>query len=271
MFIQMKSTCFFLALVLSAVFSSLSFADIIHEANLQIPAKHPQNPFIAYSSLLLQWDYLTKLGPVDHYLTLNIQPAFPFHLNDQVDLLAFSDLPINSQLKMIYASAPGMKLGDYQQFLFFSRANTGNTYFGVGPVFSFPTATDSNLASGKWGIGPALQAAVFGEKISCGIIGYYLTSYAGDPGSPNISRTYWNPWLSYTLDQESNVGVQTEPYYNFIANQAQIPLEVFYNRFATLYNQLMKFTFDGLWWPVAPSYFPSWSLRFNITLFWQKY
>jgi hypothetical protein len=126
------------------------------------------------------------------------------------------------------------------------------------------------LASGKWGIGPALQAAVFGDKISYGIIGYYLWSYAGDPSKPNISKTYWNPWLTYTLDQSNNVGVQSEPYYDFIINQAQIPLELYYNHFAMINNQLYKFTFDGLYWPVAPSYFPTWTLRFNITLFWPK-
>lgn len=244
-------------------FHSVAFAQT--QATVEV-----QNPLVSFNSLLLQWDYLGKLGPVQHYLTLNIQPAFPLHLNDQVDLLLYSDLPINSQMKMIYANAPGMKLGDYQQFLFFSRAHTGNTYLGVGPVFLFPTATDPNLASGKWGVGPALQAAVFGDKISYGVIGYYLFSFAGDPNRPNISRTYWNPWFTYTLDQFSNVGLQTEPYYDFIINHAQVPIEIFYNRFAIINNQLVKFTFDGLYWLIAPSYFPNWSLRFNITLFWPK-
>ncbi|MDI6731544.1 MAG: hypothetical protein QME05_03045 [Candidatus Margulisbacteria bacterium] len=224
------------------------------------------NPFIAYSSLLLQWDYLNKLGPVNHYLTLNIQPSVPFHLNQQVDLLLYSDLPVNSEMKMIYTNAPAMQLGDYQQFLFFSPANTGNLYFGVGPIFSFPTATTSVLASEKWGIGPALQAAYFGEKVAYGVIGYYLCSYAGNPNRPNISRTYWNPWLTYNLDTFNNVGIQSEPYVNFMTGQVQIPLEAYYNHFILLNNDPVKFTFDGLYWPVAPNYFPSWSLRFNITL-----
>jgi hypothetical protein len=228
------------------------------------------NPLINYSSILLQWDYLGKLGPVNHYLTLNIQPSIPFHLNNKVDLIAMLDLPINSQMKMIYATAPGMNLGDYQQFLFFSPANTGNKYFGIGPIFSFPTATESNLASGKWGIGPALQAANFGEKISYGIIGYYLCSYAGNPTKPNISRTYWNPWLTWTLDQLNNVGVQTEPYYDFTANQAQVPLEAYYNHFMMIGHQIVKLTFDGLYWPIAPDYFPTWSVRFNLTLIYPK-
>jgi len=242
----------------------LLLASLLAPAALAAPTP---NPLVTTSSILFQWDYLGKLGPVEHYLTLNIQPAIPFHLNDKVDLLAYSDLPINSQMKMIYASAPGMSLGDYQQFLFFSRANSGNTYFGIGPVFSFPTATNPNLASGKWGIGPALQAAYFGEKVSYGVIGYYLFSYAGDPNKSNVSRTYWNPWLTFTIDQQSNFGVQTEPYYDFIANQAQVPLEVYYNRFITFNGQPAKLTFDGLYWPIAPSYFPNWSLRFNLTLF----
>jgi hypothetical protein len=256
------------ALVIVFLLGSL----MISAAAAQTPtdmAKTP-NPLVSANSVLLQWDYIGQLGPVEHYLTLNIQPAFPFHLNDQFDLLLYSDLPVNSQMKMIYANAPGMSLGDYQQFLFFSRAYSGNTYLGIGPVFSFPTATDSNLASGKWGIGPALQAAVFNEKISYGIIGYYLFSYAGDPARPNISRTYWNPWLTFTIDQFNNWGVQTEPYYDFTASQAQIPLELYYNHFVMFNNHPVKFTFDGLYWPIAPAYFPTWSLRFNITLLCPK-
>lgn len=242
-------------------FCSPSFAQEVKTAS---------NPLVSYNTILFQWDYFNKLGPKDHYLTLNIQPSLPFHLNDKIDMIAYSDIPINSQMKMIYADAPAMNVGDIQQMFFFSKANTGNAYFGVGPVFSFPTATDPNLASGKWGIGPALQAAVFEEKKSYGIIGYYLFSYAGDPNKPSISRTYWNPWLTINLDQSNNVGIQMEPYYDFNNNIWQVPLETYYNHFITINNQPIKLTFDGLYWPVAPSYIPKWSVRFNITLFYQK-
>jgi hypothetical protein len=254
----------FLAIFLCFVICSAS------QAQTTTAVRQASNPLISYTSILLQWDYLGTLGPVNHYLTLNIQPSIPFHLNNNMDMLALSDLPVNSQMKMIYANAPGMQFGDYQQFLFFSRAKSGSTYFGIGPVFSFPTATDPALASGKWGIGPALQAAYFGDKISYGVIGYYLCSYAGDPSKPDISRTYWNPWITFTIDQANNWGMQTEPYYDFIASQAQVPLEVYYNHFVIFNGNPVKFTFDGLYWPIAPSYFPNWSLRFNVTLLYPK-
>jgi hypothetical protein len=260
--IKKTALLYLLVIYFLFLFYSVSFAQ-----SVSITAE-AVNPLIGYNTLLLQWDYSRHLGPMDHYLTLNIQPSLPFHLNDQVDMIAYSDLPINSQMKMIYTNAPGMKLGDYQQYLFFSQAHTGNNYLGVGPVFTFPTATDQNIASGKWGIGPALQAAVFGERISYGIVGYYLWSYAGDPNKSNISHTYWNPWLTFTIDKFNNWGLQTEPYFDFISNQGQVPLEIYYNHFALIGSQLTKFTFDGLYWPVPPSSAPNWTLRFNITLFW---
>lgn len=229
-----------------------------------------KNPLVSANSVLFQWDYLGKLGPIDHYLTLNIQPAFPFHLNDKVDMIAYSDLPVNSQMRMVYASAPAMNIGDFQQYFFFSAADSDSVYLGIGPVFSFPTATNPNLASNKWGIGPAVQAAVFGEKISYGVIGYYMCSYAGDPSRPNINRTYWNPWLTFNINKDYNVGVQTEPYCDFNTGQWQIPLEAYVNRFISINNQPVKLTLDGLWWAVAPSAFPQWSARFNITLFYPK-
>jgi hypothetical protein len=228
------------------------------------------NPIMRENTLLLQWDYLRKLGAVDRYLTINVQPTLPFHLNDTLDLVAYSDLPINAEAKVVYTSAAGLNIGDYQQYFYFSRPNSGNTYFGIGPILSFPTATDPELTSGKWGLGPALMTFYLDEKISYGINGYYLFSFAGNPNKPDLHRTYWNPYVSFKIDRLSDWGMQIEPYYDFVAGYGQLPLELYYEHLVTLHNLNTKITINGLYWLFAPSYFPSWSARFCLTLIWPK-
>jgi hypothetical protein len=50
-------------------------------------------------------------------------------------------------------------LGDIVITGFFSPERLGKYIWGVGPVISFPTATDRVLGSGKWSAGPSLVLA----------------------------------------------------------------------------------------------------------------
>lgn len=228
------------------------------------------NPLVSAASYLFQWDYFNKLGPTDHYLALNIQPSIPFHLNDKLDLLSLSDIPINSEMKMIFPNSNPMILGDIQEDLLFSRANSGNVYVGLGPVFLFPTATTPQYGSEKWGLGPALQLAVFEEKKSYGLLANQIWSFAGNPNRPDINQTFLNPWITFNLDKTTTAGVQTESYIYWLTGRWQIPLEGYYNKFFTINKQVFRLGFFGLYWLEAPSYFPNWSARFCLTLFYPK-
>ena len=234
------------------------------------PATTQLNPMVSYTNVLFQWDYFNKLGPTDHYLALNIQPSVPFHLNDKLDLVSLSDIPINSEMKMIYPNSQPMALGDIQEDILFSQTNTGNIYAGFGPVFLFPTASTPRYGSEKWGIGPAMQLAVFEANRNYGLLANHIWSFAGNPNRNDISQTFLNPWLTYTIDPTTNAGIQTESYYNWLTNKWQIPLEGYYNKFLSINNQLVKLGFFVLYWPVAPDYYPNWSLRFNLTLIFPK-
>ena len=171
----------------------LSFFSPVHAAAV--------NPFIAFTTVLFQWDYFNKLGPTDHYLSLNIQPSVPFHLNDKIDLISLSDIPINSEMKMIFPNSHPMVLGDIQENLFFSQANTGNFYAGFGPVLLFPTATTAQYGSEKWGAGPTLMLANFEDEKNYGLIANHVWSFAGNPSRSNISQTFLNPWITFNLSK----------------------------------------------------------------------
>ena len=54
-------------------------------------------------------------------------------------------------------------LGDIVYQGFFTPAKSGKVTWGVGPVLTFPTATDIRLGAGKWSAGPAAIVVAFRE------------------------------------------------------------------------------------------------------------
>ncbi|MGB8463702.1 MAG: hypothetical protein WCE49_02020, partial [Terrimicrobiaceae bacterium] len=42
--------------------------------------------------------------------------------------------------------------------------------WGIGPAFTFPTASSTDLGQGKWGIGPSLVGLYIGKKIVAGAL-----------------------------------------------------------------------------------------------------
>ena len=52
-------------------------------------------------------------------------------------------------------STTGTGFGDFNPTFFLSPAKPGEFIWGLGPTFTLPTATDRDLGSGKWSMGPA--------------------------------------------------------------------------------------------------------------------
>jgi len=49
-------------------------------------------------------------------------------------------------------------LGDINDSIYFSPADSGPIIWGIGPSLTLPTATDENIGSEKWSAGPAAVA-----------------------------------------------------------------------------------------------------------------
>jgi hypothetical protein len=88
----------------------------------------------------LQFNFNSGEGLSDENLfNLNIQPVIPIHLTPRVNMIARTIVPIES-----FPGPSGTRFsgfGDIQEQLFFTPAMAGKVIWGVGPVFSFPTAT----------------------------------------------------------------------------------------------------------------------------------
>ena len=136
-------------------------------------AKTAQNPLGDLVSLPLQNNVQFGVGPDDRLLNvLNIQPVCPIDLNDDWNLITRTILPV------ISSPLPGTSrtngIGDLNFTAFFSPSAPGNVIWGVGPVLSFPTASDDVLGTDRYSGG--LSAVVADHARQLGGRG------AGQPG-----------------------------------------------------------------------------------------
>ncbi len=129
-------------------------------------AKKTQNPVADLISVPLQNDFNFGAGFHHNKMTyvLNVQPVIPISINENWNLITRTIMPIINQPSLFPTaggtvhSTTGTGLGDINPTLFLSPAKPGELIWGVGPTMTLPTATDRDLGSGKWSMGPAAVA-----------------------------------------------------------------------------------------------------------------
>jgi len=162
-------------------------------------AKKTQNPIADLISVPFQNNFYFQTGPNDKTVWIdNIQPVIPIHLNDRWNLITRTIMPLINQP----ALAPGLDhafgLGDVNPSLFLSPAGSKEFLWGVGPTFTFPTATSRELGSGKFSAGPSAVAVVMHGPWVAGALINNQWSFAGW-GDHSFNQMLIQPFLNYNL------------------------------------------------------------------------
>jgi len=154
-------------------------------------AKKLQNPIANLISVPVQnnWDF--GIGPANAMrYTANVQPVIPFTLTEDWNLITRTILPVIFAESPVKGGRDASGLGDVVQSFFLSPKDPlGGWIVGGGPVFLWPTATDSVLGSGKWGAGPTLVALRQEHGWTYGALANQIWSYHQARGSNSITKT----------------------------------------------------------------------------------
>jgi hypothetical protein len=169
-------------------------------------AKATQNPVADLVALPFQFNFNTGGGLGDQTLfNLNFQPVIPIHLGSKVNLIARSIVPIFS------APAAGGErergLGDIQEQLFFAPSRAGALVWGLGPIFSFPTATAASFVTGSWGLGPT---GVFVLNAGAFVVGGLISQVSNikdNEGRPRTNLFTLQPFFNYNFGAGWAVGL----------------------------------------------------------------
>lgn len=193
-------------------------------------AQELTNPIANLITIPVQMNFDNDIGINDQgsKITTNIQPVIPFELSDDWNLITRTIMPVISQDEVFPGTGSQSGLGDINMSLFFSpkKPTANGVIWGVGPVFLFPTATDSLLGGKKWGAGIGGVALTLRGPWTIGGLANHIWSVAGDSDRSDISSTFIQPFVAYTWPSAWTFSVQSESTYNWKTEKWSIPINV---------------------------------------------
>jgi opacity protein-like surface antigen len=162
-------------------------------------AKKSQNPIADLVSVPFQSNTNFHTGPFNRTQeVLNIQPVVPLHINENWNLISRTIMPLISQPDPIFNSNTN-GIGDITQEFFVSPAHPGPLIWGVGPVFTVPSATDPILGQGKVLFGPTVVLLTTPGHWVIGVLANNQWSVGGNPLLPRVNEFLLQPFINYNM------------------------------------------------------------------------
>jgi opacity protein-like surface antigen len=231
--------------------------------------KQSQNPIADLVSVPFQSNTNFNTGPFNRTQeVLNIQPVVPMHLSEDWNLISRTIIPLISQPSPLFDSNTN-GIGDITQSLFFSPAHPGALIWGVGPVFTVPSANDPILGTGKLLFGPT---AVFLTTPGHWVIGVLLNnqwSVAGNPLTPSVNTFLAQPFLNYNMARGWYLTSSPIITSNWLAASGQqwtVPIGGGFGRVFKVEDQPVNAQIAGYYNVVRPTGTPAWQLRATLAL-----
>lgn len=237
-------------------------------------ARQSQNPVADLISLPLQNNTSFGVGPGNDVANvLNFQPVLPIRLNDDWNVINRVILPTIYAPEFVPGTGDEFGLGDVQYTAFLSPRDTGEFVWGVGPVFRFPTATDTRLGAGKWSVGPSIVGVYMKDRWVTGALAQHLFSYAGDSDRREVSELLLQPFVNYNLDDGWYLVSAPIVTANWMAPSGQrwtVPIGGGFGRVFRIGKQPVNASLQGYYNLEAPDAAGDWTLRFQLTFLFPK-
>jgi hypothetical protein len=215
-------------------------------------AKKLSNPVSSLISFPLQSNFDFGMGSGSGWrYTLNLQPVIPFSLSPKWNMISRTIIPIIHQHNVVPGSTQ-TGLGDIAQSLFFSPTDSKKFIWGVGPQLLIPTATDDNLGTEKFGLGPTFLILKQEHGWTYGMLSNHVWSVAGDDSRADVNSTFLQPFLAYNTKDAWTYNVNTEASYDWTGNHWSIPIHVTVTKLVKFGKQPVSFGGAMRCWVTSP-------------------
>jgi len=162
-------------------------------------ARAVQNPIASLISVPFQNNTSFDWGPQEKtFNLLNIQPIWPFQMNDDWNLITRTIVPVVSQPGVVSGQDRETGLGDITFTAFLSPRDSGKLIWGAGPVVLLPTASDDRLGSDQWGLGPSVVALMMPGSWVIGSLFSNVWSVGGS-GDDDVNLFTWQYFVNYNM------------------------------------------------------------------------
>ena len=142
----------YLALLMLAAWGARTANAALSDEEL---AKLAQNPVGNLISIPFQNNANLNYGPQKQTQDiLNIQPVIPIDFSPDWNIITRTIIPVISQPALLPGDSRVYGIGPTQFSAFLSPADPKGLIWGVGAIAQVPTATQLELGSDRWGVGP---------------------------------------------------------------------------------------------------------------------
>jgi hypothetical protein len=172
-------------------------------------AKKLANPIANLISVPFQNNTFYGMGPYNGTQNvLNFQPVIPVKLSENWNVITRVIVPIVTQYNVTGDNTSQSGLSDITASAFFSPSHThdGLTW-GVGPAFLIPTATNTYLGTGKFGIGPTAVVLKQANGFTYGALVNQIWTIAGQSDRSNVSQLFAQPFIIYNWKSGAGIGL----------------------------------------------------------------
>jgi hypothetical protein len=245
-----------------------------HADDTRALAEAAQNPVANLISVPFQNNFNFGVGP-NHATqwVLNVQPVIPLTLNDDWNLITRTVIPIINQPSPARGIPHAAGLGDINPSFFLSPAKSGKIIWGIGPTFTFPTASDPLLGAGKWSLGPAVVVLTIQGQWVVGALANQQWSYAGW-GDKDVSAMLIQPFINYNLPHGwylSSAPIITANWKASADERWTVPIGGGIGKIVRLGKLPVNLQLQAFYNVVSPKEFgPDWQLRFQVQLLFPK-
>ena len=160
--------------------------------------------------------------------------------------------------------------GDVLSGFFFSPAGTHQqaTHLGIGPVLTFPTASDSILGSDQYTAGPGAHFSTEIGRLTTGFFLWQSWGFGEDAGQKRVNQLFGKPFVLYELNEKWNlVYIPLGMSHSWDAPKGDdwtIPVGGGVRRLFEVHGQKMGLQFQAFDYVARKSKDPEWELRATI-------
>ena len=233
-------------------------------------AKQSANPIGNLISLPLQFNFNQGLGEFDRsQFVLNIEPVLPIELNSSVTMINRIIIPIINQPDVSSDSGSTFGIGNTNYTAFFTPAHPGAIIWGLGPTFTIPTISSTDLGGTDFGIGPSLVVLGMPGHFVLGFLVSNTWSYL----TSDIDMFMFQYFI--TLNFKGGWYINTTPVMtaNWNADEGEqwtIPVGAGGGLVTHIGSQHIKFQLQAYSYVAKPTNGPDWLMQFTVMLLFPK-
>lgn len=236
-------------------------------------AKKLSNPIANLVSVPFQYNY--NSGYIDgngsqNYI--NIQPVIPISIGTNWNMISRTILPVIKQEGVVPGEDTQTGFGNTTQSLFFSpkQPTKAGLIWGVGPVFSIPTATDG-LGKNQWGAGVTGVALRQSKGWTIGVLANQIWSVGAEDRYGSSSTAFVQPFVSFTTKKATSFTVNTEATYDWDTEDWSVPVNLMVGQIIKIDGKPVQLTAGARYWAEAPDGGPEgWGARLTVTYLFPK-